>query len=278
MRVLAVSNQKGGVGKTTTTINLAGSLVEQGARVLLVDLDPQGHLTSALGVAEGTEPATLPNALLRRFNGTVGELLVLYRDEIAVLPTHPEMFRVETHLHAMTGGHLRLARVLESMADVFDVALIDCPPSLGLLTDNALIAASREHVPDEDADGSGLIIPVQSEDSSVRALELLFAQVDSIADALRITIKTQGLVINGYDGRRGKVTTTAGDALIGLGLPVLAVVKDRAKVREAWRFGKPVAELAPESEEAGWYRRLAKLAPMTEGELKEAMGRERVEA
>jgi chromosome partitioning protein len=253
MRIVALHNQKGGVGKTASTINLGAALAAHGQRVLLVDLDPQGNMTSALGVADGAAETMLPLALLGRWEGALRELVVRYRDRIDLIPTHEEMFLVEAQLYPISGREWRLSALLDAMAPAYDVCLIDCPPSLGALTDNALVAARRER----GRPAGGIVIPVQSEDSSLRALELLYRQLDSLQAGLRVEIETLGLVISQYDGRRGSVVTSTRTALEGLGLPILGVVGDRAVIRAAWREHLPVPEYDPGSDAAGWYQDIA---------------------
>lgn len=250
MQIVAWHNQKGGVGKTATTINVGAAVAEQGRRVLLVDFDPQGHLSDALGIAESTGAATMPNALLGRWSGELRDLVVVYRDLLHVLPTHEEMFLLEPQLYPVAGREWRLSTLLDAMAPAYDVCMIDCPPSLGALTDNALVAARHGR--------GGIAIPVQSEDSSLKALKLLYRQLDSLQTGLRIGVDTLGLVINLYDGRRGKVVTSTRESLERLGAPILGTVGDRTVVREAWRVHLPVIEHAPGSEAAGWYREIAK--------------------
>lgn len=240
-------NQKGGVGKTATTINLGAALAEKGYRVLLVDLDPQGHLTEACGLAETVAPATLAEAMLARWSGDPVELVSRYRPGLDVVTTNVDAFLLERALYQERAMEQRLARVLERLAGGdWEVCLIDCPPSLGVLTDNALVAAGRA------------LLPVQAEDSTLRALRLLIEQVGSLQTALRMRVDMLGMVVNGYDRRRGHVVTSSMEALQGYeNLPVLAVVDDRAAVREAWRLSLPVLEHAPDSDAASAYRQLA---------------------
>mgnify|MGYP001261933493 CR=1 FL=1 len=249
---LAVMNQKGGVGKTAVTKNLGGALAELGYRVLLVDLDPQGHLTEACGVPETTPPATLAKTLLMDADKLavdhVRALIAPWRDRIDMIATNIDAFLLERQLYRLRGVEFRLQRVLELVdgLGVYDVCLIDCPPSLGVLTDNALVAAGQA------------LVPVQSEDSALRALRLLLEQVDTMQAELRVTVDVLGMVVNLYDKRRGQIVTSTLEALQSMPLPILAVVDDRAAVREAWRAGLPVVEYAPDSPSAAAFRALAK--------------------
>lgn len=249
MDLLALTNQKGGVGKTALTVNLGGALAEDGRRVLLIDLDPQGHLTEALGLAETTEPATLAQAMLGTWTGDPHQLVTAYRDRLHVIATNVDGFLLEPRLYQERGREYRLARILEPLADRYDVCLLDCPPSLGVLTDNALVAARRA------------LIPVQAEDSTLRALRLLLQQIASLEVGLRLRVELVGMVVNGFDRRRGQVVTSTLAALRQMPLPVLGVLGDRAAVREVWRYRAPVVEHAPNCEAASMLRDLARAIP-----------------
>lgn len=260
MRRHAVVNQKGGVGKTATTANLGAALAELGRRVLLVDFDPQGHLTRMLGLPDSQPPATLAGALLGDWSGELRELVTPFRERLHVIVTAADMFLLEPRMY---GGNIRarefrLSRLLDAFEPAYDYCLIDCPPSLGALTDNALVATRRPGPTDEHAGGS-ILIPVQAEDTSLDALGLLFDQIRTVETELRVQLDVGGLVVNLYDSRRGRIATSTLEAFRGMeGLEVLAVIGDRTAVRETRRLTTPVVEHAPTSEAAGWYRDLAK--------------------
>jgi chromosome partitioning protein len=252
MDTIALLNQKGGVGKTAITINLGAALAELGYRVLLIDLDPQGHLTEACSLSETSEPATLANALLMDSDNLTAEhvaaLITSWRERVDVIPTNLDAFTLERQLYRVRGAEYRFLRVVELLAagDQYDVCLIDCPPSLGVLTDNALVAAEQ------------LLIPVQSEDSTMRALRLLLEQVTAVKKELRTEVEIAGMVVNLYDGRRGHIVTSTLASLKQMPLQILAVINDRAAIREAWRAGQAVIDYAPNSDSAAVFRGLAK--------------------
>ncbi|MBM0279827.1 ParA family protein [Micromonospora tarensis] len=257
---ISVTNQKGGVGKSATTINVGAALAEEGQRVLLVDLDPQGHLTRALGLPDAQEPATLAGALLGEWSGELGELIAIYRERLHVIPTNADMFLLEPRMYGanVRAREYRLARLLDALEDGYDFCLIDCPPSLAALTDNALVATRRPGPTDQHA-GGAVLIPVQAEDSSLDALRLLFDQIRTVEEELQVQLDVAGLVVNLYDGRRGRIATSTLEAFHAMeGLDVLAVIGDRTAIRESWRLHAPVVEHAPGSDAAGWYRELAK--------------------
>lgn len=256
-------NQKGGVGKTASTKGLAGALTEQGRRVLLVDWDPQGHLTEALGAPETTPPATVAERILGHWSGPVGELVWRHETGIDVLATNVDAFLLAAQLYPTRAKEFRLAALLDELdaydeyegSYPYDDVLIDCPPELGVLTDNALWAVRRTG----SARRSGVVVPALAEDSTLRALRLLLAQIDSLQAQLAVTVDVLGLVINAYDRRRGGIVTSTMHALTALpGLEHLATVDDLKHVREAWRAQTPVVQHAPESPSAASYRELVR--------------------
>ncbi|MEU0876808.1 ParA family protein [Nocardia brasiliensis] len=260
MDIYAIANQKGGVGKTVTTINLAAALSGRGRRVLAIDWDPQGHLTEAVG-ATPAQAANLPLALLGRWTGELAELVQQTTSGVYVIPTSDEMFLLEPQMYSRPGREYLLSKFLDALVDVFDDVVIDCPPSLGLLNDNALVAARRR--PATDRVRGKIAIPVQAEDSSIRALRLLLRQITTLAEALSqpgqapVEFDLAGLIVNLYDGRKGRIATSTLEAFQDHRLGVLAVFKDLKEVREAWRLHTTVIEHAPESETAAGYRALA---------------------
>ncbi|MFS1305185.1 ParA family protein [Streptosporangium longisporum] len=255
MQITAVVNQKGGVGKTTTTINLGGALAELGRRVLLIDLDPQGHLTEALQLSEAPDKRNLAGILTGAWTGSVEEIIVPYSTpgsgRLDVIVTTLEMFTVGRELDRLRAREERLDRVLAPLKDLYDHCLIDCPPALDILTDNALTAAD------------GVLIPVQAEDSTLRALRLLLAQIDALESELRRTPLTlHGMVVSMLDrGAGGQARSNIGrsviNALEGLPLPIVATVPRGVPISEAWRYGRTVTDYAPDSEHATEFRTLA---------------------
>lgn len=258
MLTIAMLNQKGGVGKTTLTLDLGGALAEAGYRALLVDLDPQGHLTEAAGLPDADDANdTLARLLVdaSAHNSTRAQgLAVNWVPGVDVVRTTVRMFLTERELYRERGAEYRLQRLAELWAssDRWDVCLIDCPPSLAILTDNALVAADQ------------VIIPVEAEDSTMRALRLLLAQVDSVRSELRTDIDIVGLVVDGYDARKGIAVRSAYEALHELAYPVIATLPDRAAIREARREALPVVSYAPDSDAAEVYRGIVKI--LTGGE------------
>jgi len=261
MRSLSLCNQKGGVGKTTVTVAAAAAAAAAGARVLVIDADPQGHATIALGreaLYSGEKP-NLATVLLGESPGVgLAELIDLQVwqppttngrpvgvGRVDLLPACPLMFVVEPRLAAERGREFKLARLLASsgLAAHYDLCLIDCPPSLGLLTDNALIA-SRE-----------VLIVVGADPASEHGLELLISQIRSLRDALDVEVAITGLVVNRTTGTRVSRDSVAGFA--ELGLPVLATIPQRVRFQEAWKRRVPFQALEPTGDVAEAFAALA---------------------
>jgi chromosome partitioning protein len=261
MRITAVVNQKGGVGKTTTTVNIGAALARDGQRVIVVDLDPQGHLTDALKLPSGTPPATLAAALTGEYTGDAAALLIMYEGaggRLAAIPNALDMFTVGRELDRLRAREERLGRILAQLADLCDHVLIDCPPALDVLTDNALSAAD------------GVLIPVQAEDSSLRALRLLLGQIAAIEGELRREpLVLHGLVVSMLErGGGGVARSKLGRSVIEqfreLDLPILGTVPRSVLHVEAWRLGKTMVEYEPGGEHAQVYRALAKVLEASE--------------
>lgn len=260
-RITAILNQKGGVGKTGLTAGTGGALSERGRRTLLVDLDPQGHLTTeALGIEEAdpTQP-NLATALTGDFTGSTSELVVRHSQSEAggcldLLPHCVSMFLVVRKLHAARSPEHRLARVLRQLEGSYDHVLIDCPPSLDVLTDTALVAAD------------GVLIPVQPSNTSLRALRLLVDQVAVIEDELQIPRRDlHGMVpgvyrrpLSGIARYKMQELEAYGDPAGDLpALPILAHLPLATAVEEAWLSGQTLTDYQPSAPIADAYRRIA---------------------
>ncbi|WP_187352006.1 ParA family protein [Allosaccharopolyspora coralli] len=254
MRITSVLNQKGGVGKTGLAAGIGGALADRGRRVLLVDLDPQGHLTTeALGLSEASpDGPTLPDALTGVYRGPAKELIARHSSSQAggvldVLPHALAMFVAGRELDKLPAREWRLARLLEELADDYDACVLDCPPALDILTDNALAAAH------------GVVIPVQPERTSMRALGLLLDQIEALEAALRRPrLHLHGLVPSVYRRPLGKLASSVMGEFGQLDhLPLLAHLPLSVTVTEAWDAGRTVTDYAPDSEHAQAYRTVA---------------------
>lgn len=188
-RIIAMCNQKGGVGKTTTTINLGAALAEVGRRVLLVDFDPQGALSVGLGIPTHELDVTIYNLLTERGHDVRDVITHTKVEGLDVLPANIDLSAAEVQLVGEVAREQILARVLRPVIDEYDVILIDCQPSLGLLTVNALTAAH------------GVIIPLECEFFAMRGVALLVETIEKITDRLNPRLQVDGILATMYDGR-----------------------------------------------------------------------------
>lgn len=253
VQITSVVNQKGGVGKTALSVGTAAALAERGRRVLLVDLDPQGHATTELlGLPEA--PADGPNlarALTKAWRGPVEELVVPYeRSTIGqggtfdVIPTSAAMFDLVRRLDHFRVPGWQLARVIQFAH--YDHVIIDCPPALDVLTNNALAATH------------GILVPVQPDRTSIRALRLLRDQITRLeADLQRPPITYYGLVPGLYRRPISAYAATALEEIHRFGVPVLAHVPLGVVMNEAAARGVPVTTFAPETTQAEAFRQIA---------------------
>jgi chromosome partitioning protein len=184
---LAIAQQKGGVGKTTDTINIGGALAARGHDVLLWDADPQGYLTMGVGL-DDEYTAEQPNQYTALTDPGEHDIRDLIRshEEVDVVPANIDMFNLEQELVSAMRGRRRMDDLLADVSG-YDFVLVDCPPSLGLLTDNALLAC-------ED-----IIIPAEAEDTSIRALDILFKQIDSLESNFGVEIDERAILVSNID-------------------------------------------------------------------------------
>ncbi|MBV9293263.1 MAG: ParA family protein [Frankiales bacterium] len=246
-RVLALCNQKGGVGKTTTTINLGASLAEYGRRVLLVDFDPQGALSVGLGVNPMELDQTIYNALMERRVSADDILLKTNVQGMDLLPSNIDLSAAEVQLVGEVAREQTLKRVLEPVLPDYDVVLIDCQPSLGLLTINALTAAH------------GVIIPLECEFFSLRGVALLIQTIDKVKERLNPQLNLEGILATMYDGRTLHGREVLARVVEAFGDKVFHTVVNRTvRFPETTVAGEPITTFAPSSAGANAYRDLAR--------------------
>ncbi|MBA3250514.1 MAG: ParA family protein [Geodermatophilaceae bacterium] len=246
-RVLALCNQKGGVGKTTSTINLGAALAELGRRVLLVDFDPQGALSVGLGVYPHQLDLTVYNALMER--RTTGEDVLLKTgvSGMDLLPSNIDLSAAEVQLVGEVAREQALARVLGPLLPRYDYVLIDCQPSLGLLTINALTAAH------------GVIVPLECEFFSLRGVALLLDTIEKVKERLNPELKVEGILATMYDARTLHAREVFSRVVDAFGDTVFQTVIARTvRFPETTVAGEPITSWAPQSPGAAAYRDLAR--------------------
>jgi len=246
-RIIALCNQKGGVGKTTTTINLAAALAEYGRRVLVVDFDPQGAASVGLGVSPHELDLTVYNLLMER-SATIGDVICSTGiKNLDLLPANIDLSAAEVQLVGEVARESALSRVLRPIVDQYDVILVDCQPSLGLLTVNALTAAH------------GVLIPLECEFFALRGVALLVETIEKVRDRLNPRLEVDGILATMYDPRTlhsreviNRVKEAFGDTLLH------TVVGRTVKFPDSSIAAEPITTYAPTHSGATAYRQLAR--------------------
>jgi chromosome partitioning protein len=246
-RIIALCNQKGGVGKTTSTINLGAALAELGRRVMLVDFDPQGALSVGLGVAPHQLDRTAYNLLMDARVSVEDVVLKTSVPGMDLLPSNIDLSAAEVQLVGEVAREQTLARVLGPAVPEYDFILIDCQPSLGLLTVNALTAAH------------GVMIPLECEFFSLRGVALLIDTIDKVRERLNPNLRLEGILATMYDGRTlhgrevfARVVEAFGDKVYD------TVISRTVRFPETTVAGEPITTWAPTSVGALAYRSLAR--------------------
>jgi chromosome partitioning protein len=245
-RILAVANQKGGVGKTTTAINLGSCLATLGLRTLVVDLDPQGNATTGLGLDPRSMDATMYDVLMRELplENCIEATAVKH---LFVAPASLDLAGAEIELVPAFSRELRLRRAIEVVAPDYDYVLIDCPPSLGLLTVNGLAAAGE------------VLVPIQCEYYALEGLGQLLRNVDLVKRSLNPTLEVTTIVLVMYDARTRLSDQVVAEVRQHFGDKVCRTIVPRTvRLSEAPSFGQPIITFDPMSRGAVAYRELAR--------------------
>lgn len=244
-KIIAVFNQKGGVGKTTSTINLAASLGNLGKKILVLDIDPQGNATSGLGVDKNSTKYTIYEILIEEADAKKAIIKTSFKN-LFVLPSSVDLAGAEIELTSINNRELILKKGIATIREEFDYIFIDCPPSLGLLTINALAASDS------------VLIPIQCEYYALEGVSMLINTIQLVKKALNKNLKIEGVILSMFDGRnnlsiqvvdevkkyfKGKVYTT--------------LIPRNVRLAEAPSYGLPIIEYDAKSRGAEAYRDLA---------------------
>lgn len=254
-RVYALANQKGGVGKTTSAVNLADALAIRRLRTLLIDLDPQANATSSLGLDKQTVQTSIYHVLLqdRPLQDTIQ---LTDRVHLDLAPSSPILAGAEVELVPHLGREYRLREALAPVRDQYDYILIDCPPSLGLLTVNALAAAD------------GVIIPVQCEYLPLEGLAMLMQTIDLARRRLNPGLVVHGVIMTMYDGRTNLAQQVVAEVRQHFGERLFTTIVPRnVRLSEAPSFGRTIFQYAPTSPGGAAYARLADELLQRDGEM-----------
>ena len=243
-KVLAIANQKGGVGKTTTSVNLAASLTVTRKKVLLIDLDPQGNATTGSGIDKASLSLSIYDLLSK--NESIEDVLLKPEAGYDLLPANGDLVASEVELMAGDNREARLRSTVDAVRSNYDFIVIDCPPSLNMLTINALVAAD------------GVVIPMQCEYYALEGLSALMDTISAIRDRLNPSLKIEGILRTMYDPRSKLTSEVNGQLFNYFGDAVYRTVVPRnVRLAEAPSYGKPVIKYDKQSRGAIAYLALA---------------------
>jgi chromosome partitioning protein len=245
-RVIAITNQKGGVGKTTTAINLGASLAASEVKVLIIDSDPQGNATTGLGIAKGPEKPSLYDVLLGGLPASQA-LTPTGLEGLTLLPADRNLVGANLELVELTSREFRLRDAIADIRDLFSYVLIDCPPALDLITLNALVAADS------------VLVPIQCEFFALEGVSQLMDTIDRVRDSFQHSLALEGILLTMFDDRTNLTRQVATDLKEFFGREVFQTIIPRSvRLAEAPSFGKPILNYDPRSRGAESYIKLAK--------------------
>lgn len=243
-KIISITNQKGGVGKTTTSINLAAALVERGKRILVIDMDPQGNATVGCGVDTQDVENTIYDLLLQET--TAKQAIIKSESGIDVLTANGDLAGAQVELLNEIGREMRLQKALVEVKDDYDYIFIDCPPALNVLTINALVASNS------------VLIPMQCEYFALEGLSALISTIRKIRETLNPGLNIEGLLRTMFDGRNSLSNEVSKQLKTHFGDKVYKTIVPRnVRLAEAPSYGEPAMSYAPQSKGAKAYDNLA---------------------
>lgn len=251
---IAIFNQKGGVGKTTTNINLAACLVQKGKKVLVLDIDPQGNTTSGLGIDKRTIEYSTYDLLTENEFDTKKAIIKTGTKNLEIIPASIELSGAEVELVSVKGREKKLKRALEKIKDEYDYIFIDCPPSLGLLTINSLTAVDS------------VLIPIQCEFYALEGVAQLMNTIEIVKKNLNSSLEIEGVILSMFDGRTNLSIQVVEEVKKYFKEKVYTTVIPRnVRLAEAPSYGLPIVEYDPKSTGAEAYRDFAEEFLFMEG-------------
>ncbi len=246
-KAIAIFNQKGGVGKTTTNINLGACLAMIGKKILILDMDPQGNTTSGVGIQKKSLDYTVYDLLIEDSFDTDVAILKTAVDNMDIIPASVDLAGAEIELVQIEGREKRLRNAIDQVRDKYDFIFIDCPPSLGLLTINALTAVET------------VLIPIQCEFYALEGVSQLVNTIELVKNNLNPKLEIEGVVLSMFDGRTNLSIQVVQEAKKYFGAKVYSTIIPRnVRLAEAPSYGMPIVQYDPKSKGAEAYTEFAK--------------------
>ena len=246
-KAIAIFNQKGGVGKTTTNINLAACLAHRGKKVLMVDIDPQGNTTSGIGIRKRTLKTTLYDALIDTEFDVHKAILPTYTENLFIIPASVDLAGAEVELAMLEGREGRLKRVIDAVRNEYDFILVDCPPSLGILTINSLTAVNS------------VLIPIQCEFYALEGVSQLISTIEKVKEKLNPGLYIDGVILSMFDGRTNLSHAVVQDVRNFFGPAMYdTIIPRNVRLAEAPSYGKAVMDYDPKAQGSRAYQEFTK--------------------